>query len=413
MKQLTDYRKWADPLLKDKLSSAADDSVEKLHLSLAMLDQDQQQVDYLYRQLLRTESQRFPVISDALAKHQEPLREPLWKVVNGRLGKSDEAKESLAKYLATNLEASVQAYVRIQVPAWLGESAQASTALESSATALGANSDDLYNVACAAALSSQAFATRDPAQSLHFADRAMELLQQIVAKGSTLIPQMKSDADFASLHGNPRFSALLATIEPTAKYATVVSSDTKLESKLLAAVPVDSATEQLKPLLVQGWRPVAMAVDSNVPLTLRREDAAKTAITTERDEYNRTCSLLLHRPVIPNDSILNLAKRQAVSAIALLRQGEREKIFSALRVTDDPESLTQFVHRCRARRVSTGELWECVRFGVDLRRDRIESKPPVLYLGKLTFNLAIQSVSNWDSRKLLICAVVASPQVPA
>jgi len=65
-----------------------------------------------------------------------------------RLGKSDEAKESLAKYLATNPPVSFQAYVRIQVPAWLGESAQASTELESSVTALGASIDDLYNVAC-------------------------------------------------------------------------------------------------------------------------------------------------------------------------------------------------------------------------------------------------------------------------
>jgi len=39
VKQLSDYRKWADPLLTDGLSSAADDSVEKLHLSLALLDQ--------------------------------------------------------------------------------------------------------------------------------------------------------------------------------------------------------------------------------------------------------------------------------------------------------------------------------------------------------------------------------------
>ena len=75
--------------------------------------------------------------------------------------------------------------------------------------------------------------------------------------------------------------------------------DTKWESKLLSSVPVESVAEQLKPLLAQGWRPIAIAIDSNVLLTLRREDDAGTAITTERDEYNRTCSLVLHRPVIP------------------------------------------------------------------------------------------------------------------
>jgi len=35
---------------------------------------------------------------------------------------------------------------------------------------------------------------------------------------------------------------------------------------------------------------------------LRREEDVGTAITTEHDEYNRTCSLLLHSPVIANDS---------------------------------------------------------------------------------------------------------------
>jgi len=271
-----------------------------------------------------------------------------------RLGKSDESKESLAKYLATNPPASYQAYVRIQVPAWLGESTQASTEMESSVTALGANSDDLYNVACAAALCSQAFATRDPTQSQHFADRAMELLQQIVAKGSSKVDQLKSDSDFASLHADARFSALLEKMEPAAKYATVLSPDTRWESKLLAAVPVESVAEKLKPLLAQGWRPFAIAIDSA---------RGRTVVPTVSEQLGQLfyTSLVLYRPVIPHDSRLSLAKRQASSAISLLRQGEREKIFSVLRVTDDPESLTQFVHRCRARGVSPGELWECVQ----------------------------------------------------
>jgi len=125
--------------------------------------------------------------------------------------------------------------------------------------------------------------------------------------------------------------------------------DTKWESKLLAAVPIESVSEKLIQLLAQGCRPFAIAIDSNVLLTLCREDDAGRAITMERDEYNRTCSLHLQRPVIPTDSRVSLAKRQVGSAIALLRQGEREKIFSALRVADDRESLTQFVHRCRVR----------------------------------------------------------------
>lgn len=63
-----------------------------------------------------------------------------------------------------------------------------------------------------------------------------------------------------------------------------------------------------------------------------------------------------------------LARRQAAAAAALLQAGEREKIFSLLRVKDDPESLTQFVHRGRARGVLPPQLLDCVRKADALRQ---------------------------------------------
>ena len=171
----------------------------------------------------------------------------------------------------------------------------------------------------------------------------------IVARGYNKVQQTKSDPDFGSLHSDRRFLALLDKMEPPAKYATVLSSDTNWESKLLSSGPVESVAQKLLPLLAQGYRPVSIAIYPSA-----------SAVPEQLGQLSNT-SLPLHRPVIPNDSSLNLAKRQAGSAIALLRQGEREKIFSALRVSDDPESLTQFVHRCRARGVTIGELWECVQ----------------------------------------------------
>jgi len=72
--------------------------------------------------------------------------------------------------------------------------------------------------------------------------------------------------------------------EPSAKYATVLSSDTKWESKLLASVPVESVAQKLHPLLARGWRPFAIAVDSNVLLTLRREDSDGACVGDVSDE---------------------------------------------------------------------------------------------------------------------------------
>ena len=68
-----------------------------------------------------------------------------------------------------------------------------------------------------------------------------------------------------------------------------------------------------------------------------------------------------------------LGQERATSAITLLRQGERESILDALRYQDDPETLTQFVHRCRARSVTPAELIELLEL-VDQRRGPLDGE---------------------------------------
>lgn len=63
---------------------------------------------------------------------------------------------------------------------------------------------------------------------------------------------------------------------------------------------------------------------------------------------------------LPQEARVARGKQRAGAAITLLRQGRREAIFDVFRVTDDPESLTQFVHRCRQRGVTATELLECL-----------------------------------------------------
>jgi serine/threonine protein kinase/formylglycine-generating enzyme required for sulfatase activity len=53
---------------------------------------------------------------------------------------------------------------------------------------------------------------------------------------------------------------------------------------------------------------------------------------------------------------VRLGRRRANAAITLLRQGERDAYFGALRITDDPESLSQFVSRCKNWGVTAEEL---------------------------------------------------------
>jgi hypothetical protein len=66
---------------------------------------------------------------------------------------------------------------------------------------------------------------------------------------------------------------------------------------------------------------------------------------------------------------LTLGRRRARAAIGLLRQGDVDAALNALRVDDDPESLTQFVHGVRPLGVSPAELLDCLESTDHVRHD--------------------------------------------
>ena len=272
-----------------------------------------------------------------------------------RLGRADEAKESLTKYLATDAAASFKTYVQIQVPACLGDFEAASTELESAVTAVGENTDDMYKVACAAALCSQALAAKDPAQSAKFADRTFELLQQMVFQGYRKADQLKGDADFVSLHGDPRFIALLSRLEAPAAYAALWRADVEFESKLLAAVPVESVLDQLQPFLATGYRPFSIAVNPTPASPVPSPTGQGEKVADRPDEGAATvaasltasplCSLVLHRPLIPDAAKETLALQQAAASTALLRLNATEKVWPLFQDQPDPRLRSYVLHR--------------------------------------------------------------------
>lgn len=67
---------------------------------------------------------------------------------------------------------------------------------------------------------------------------------------------------------------------------------------------------------------------------------------------------------------MSLGRTRAGAAITLLRQGVHEEFFPALRVAEDPESLTQFVHRCRAREIQPEELLAALDVADRLRQTK-------------------------------------------
>jgi formylglycine-generating enzyme required for sulfatase activity len=101
--QMTEYRHWADPLLRESNSKAADKSRQKLHTSLALLPVDASQVNYLKDRLLDAEPGEVAVLRDALFPHKDGLLDKLWAAVEaparGKEHQRLRAAAALAKYV--------------------------------------------------------------------------------------------------------------------------------------------------------------------------------------------------------------------------------------------------------------------------------------------------------------------------
>src|SRR5271157_5940655 len=70
VRQLTGYRRWANPRLQPLTQIADDTSREKLHGSLALLPVDTSQLPFLEKRLLSATPAELPVIRDALKPHR-------------------------------------------------------------------------------------------------------------------------------------------------------------------------------------------------------------------------------------------------------------------------------------------------------------------------------------------------------
>src|SRR5262249_47577998 len=101
---MSSYRKWIDPLLRDAAAQAetGKDARKQLHTSLALLPVDPGQVDYLRDRLLGAAPHEVSVIRDALAPNKDALLDKLWAVAEkpekGKESQRLRAAAALAKY---------------------------------------------------------------------------------------------------------------------------------------------------------------------------------------------------------------------------------------------------------------------------------------------------------------------------
>jgi formylglycine-generating enzyme required for sulfatase activity len=102
VREMTAYRQWADPLLRQENEQAADGSPQKLHTALALLPVDAGQRDYLCDRLLDAAPPEVLVLRNALEPHRAALRERLWSAAEhpppGKEGRRLRAASALAAY---------------------------------------------------------------------------------------------------------------------------------------------------------------------------------------------------------------------------------------------------------------------------------------------------------------------------
>ncbi|RLT22879.1 MAG: DUF1559 domain-containing protein, partial [Planctomycetota bacterium] len=139
-----------------------------------------------------------------------------------RMGRADDARQSLARYLEQKVPASYRTYMEILVAAWLGDIPEASRQLATASSVASIDPNTMYNLACAAARCAQATSGKDAGQSQQFANRAIELLEGAVFRGYNDVKEAREDPDFVILHGDPRFASVLAEMDRSEKQVKVV-----------------------------------------------------------------------------------------------------------------------------------------------------------------------------------------------
>jgi serine/threonine protein kinase/formylglycine-generating enzyme required for sulfatase activity len=81
IKQLSAYRRWGDIRLRRVLRESGDSSRDRLRASLALLEVDGTQADFLLRRLLTASPDELPVIRQFLEPHKASLTSKLWPVL--------------------------------------------------------------------------------------------------------------------------------------------------------------------------------------------------------------------------------------------------------------------------------------------------------------------------------------------
>ncbi|MCH8073937.1 MAG: SUMF1/EgtB/PvdO family nonheme iron enzyme, partial [Proteobacteria bacterium] len=248
-------------------------------------------------------------------------------IVHARMGKSDKAKNDLAKFRELSKSPSSKAYLDAVVSAHLGEEAVGMKRLELFIKQNQDKTGALYDAACAYSLCSGVFKEKDAAKSKVYADRAVALINKAIAKEYNNDSLLLTDADLDPIREVDGFMAILNALNIDRRYAAVWQTSSRFESAETHGLSPQQHLARCRELISKGYRPVAMSAAS---LGAKHEHVTAS---------------VWHRPLVPEDEKEQLAKRQANAAVALVKMGHAERVWPLLKHSPDPRLRTWIIHR--------------------------------------------------------------------
>jgi formylglycine-generating enzyme required for sulfatase activity len=262
----------------------------------------------------------------AIEKHPESLSAKKYRVIAlARIGKKQDAQSELAKFQKEEAPESSKLYLVAVVAAELGEGAdKALGTLEAAIKKQPKDAELRYDAACAFSLASKTISRSDKAKGRQLAERSLQLLGEAVKNDDADFGKMDEDADLDPIRDEPAFAEIMKAGHPERSYAAVWNSDVSLEAISLYGFDPTSHLHKCRNLIAQGYRPVSW-----------------TATRTSPEGSPITASVW-HRPTVSEETKDQLAERQARAAIAMIRMGKAEGMWSLVQHSPDPR-LRSFI----------------------------------------------------------------------
>lgn len=273
-------------------------------------------------------------------------------ILYARQGDTDAARMDLEHYSRSNPPPIKDAYLKVVVSSYAGDDDMAVEQLERLVADSSEDAAVLYDAACAFSQASLACLDRSIPKSKIYAERAIRLLAMAVESGYTDFFNIVSDTDLAPIRNVPAYQNLVSTFDEI-RYSVSWIENPAYVSRTLFGLSLDEHRDQCQELAAKGFRPVAIS-----SLAVERNEGDDEIITGS----------VWHLPTIPAQNRMAWAKRKANAAIALGRLSQYESMLPLLRVSDDPETMSQFIHHCRSQGVTPQQLLQSLKVVNDNRQ---------------------------------------------